>query len=87
MGKRKHLPLTPAEVRGILTILGFALKRTRGSHEQWEGETHGARRIVTVDAHYREFSVDLMARVVRQSGLTPEEFYRADPKVAKRYGG
>jgi predicted RNA binding protein YcfA (HicA-like mRNA interferase family) len=33
----KYPPLTPAEVEKILEKAGFKLKRTSGSHNQWEG--------------------------------------------------
>jgi predicted RNA binding protein YcfA (HicA-like mRNA interferase family) len=74
----KYPPLTPAEVEKILERAGFTLKRTSGSHNQWEGTVKGMRRLVTVDQLSRSsetFGKKLMKSMIRQSGMTNDEFY------------
>lgn len=74
----KYPPLTPTEVEKILERAGFILKRTSGSHNQWEGIVKGKRRLVTVDKLSRSsetFGKRLMKSMIRQSGMTKDEFY------------
>ena len=61
----------------ILQAHGFTLKRQVASHQQWEGVVSGHRRLVTVDASYREFSGWLLATMIRQSGL-PKSIFRTN---------
>lgn len=59
------------DVRRALVAHGFVHKRTRGSHEQWEGYVGGLRRVVTVDANDAPFhgrSRSLQS-VIRHSGI------------------
>lgn len=85
MGFRTYLPLSPDDLVRVLKAFGFAYKRTAGSHEQWEGVINDVRRISTVQRIKGEYSTDRMKRLIDNLGLTPEEFYRADSKIAKRY--
>jgi len=74
----KYPPLTPAQVENILVKAGFSLKRTASSHNQWEGYVKGKRRLVTVDQLSRSseiFGKRLMKSMIRQSGMTNDEFY------------
>lgn len=74
----KHPPLTPSEVEKILKRAGFILKRTSGSHNQWEGTIKGRRRLVTVDRLSRTsetFGKRLLNNLIRQSGMDKDEFY------------
>jgi predicted RNA binding protein YcfA (HicA-like mRNA interferase family) len=74
----KYPSLTPAEVEKILERAGFILKRTSGSHHQWEGTIKGQRRLVTVDMLSRSsetFGKRLMKSMIWQSGMTKDEFY------------
>jgi predicted RNA binding protein YcfA (HicA-like mRNA interferase family) len=87
MPSRKYLPLTPNEVERVLKALGFEHKRTRGDHAQWEGTVKGVRRVSTVQLIRGEYSEDRMKRIIENLGLTVEEFYGADAKIAKRYFG
>ena len=87
MTARKYLPLEPSEVERILKDLGFELKRTRGDHNQWEGVTHGTRRVCTVQQIRGSFSIGRMKTMIEQIGLTPDEFYKANSNIAKRYYG
>lgn len=83
----KYPPLTPAEVRAILSRKGFQQVRGGGSHEQWEhANVGGQRRLVTVDAAERDFGVKLMKTMISQSGLTREEFYGATPGTGRKIG-
>ena len=70
--------LTPAEIEEILKNAGFHLKRSDGSHFHWEGDIGGQRRLVTVDHHdgmSSTFGPDLMASMIRQSGMLRKKFY------------
>ena len=87
MSRRKYPPLTPAEVKAILTRWSFAEKNREGSHAQFErlaDHRDRQRRVVTVDLAEREFDEFLIKSMIRQSGLTREEFYGATKKTAKR---
>jgi predicted RNA binding protein YcfA (HicA-like mRNA interferase family) len=88
MGKRKYLPLTPAEVIANLEALGFKLKHTVGDHRQYERLADAARKrsIVTVDIGIKEFGEFLLASMIRQSNFSRDEFYGATKKTARRAG-
>lgn len=74
-----HYPLlNRTQVEKILKELGFNPKVTRGSHTQWEGHTKGQRRLVTVrklKSAKELYGPQLMNSMIRQSGLSKEEFY------------
>ncbi len=78
MGQRKYPPLKLAEVISILRANEFTQKGQEGSHAQYEGESHGQRRVVTVDTAESEFDDFLIRSMIRQSGLTRVEFYLLD---------
>jgi predicted RNA binding protein YcfA (HicA-like mRNA interferase family) len=86
MGKRRHPPLSPSEVIGILQALGFDLKRQTGSHQHYEGlaEDGETRKIVTVDTSVDEFWQDIVKSMIRQSGWSREKFYGATRKTGKK---
>jgi len=77
MGHRKYPPLTPRQVIANIQAHGFCFKRQDGSHAQYEksADKTNPRKIVTVDVGKKEFSVDLIKSMIRQSGLTRDEFY------------
>lgn len=81
---RRNPPLTPREVRNVLEAQGFEHDRTEGSHEQWVGNYGGSKRVVTVDAAEKEFSNRLMKSMIRQSGMSRDEFYRSTERTAKK---
>lgn len=83
---RKYPSLTPSEVRAILQARTFVKKGQRGSHEQWAGVWAGNPRVVTVDGHYPEFDDDLIKSMIRQSGMTREQFYGATDRTARKIG-
>jgi predicted RNA binding protein YcfA (HicA-like mRNA interferase family) len=72
-------PLTPSEVEEILKNAGFHLKRSDGSHFQWEGDVEGQRRMVTVDhlggRMSETFGPELTRSMIRQSGMSRKTFY------------
>lgn len=87
MGFKKYLSLTPSEFIRILKAFHFIKKRTTGDHEQWEGTTHGQRRLATVQLIKGTYDKSRMKLLVQNMGVTVEEFYRADEKISKRYFG
>jgi predicted RNA binding protein YcfA (HicA-like mRNA interferase family) len=70
------------DVRRALTACGFEHKRTRGSHEQWEGHVDGIRRVVTVDANDAPFLARSrsLKSIIRHSGIPKRDFYAAAGK-------
>lgn len=76
MGRRPPI-LSLADVRTILGRAGFVLKRTKSSHEHWEGYVNGKREMVTVDTGVGEFAPNnwLTSSMIRQSGLAKKTFY------------
>ena len=64
--------LKPREVVAILNSLGFEEVRQRGSHKQFR---HPDGRQTTVPVHGgRDISPILLRRIIKDIGLTPEEF-------------
>ena len=68
------------KVRDAIRILeehGFHLKRTRGSHRQFEGVVSGQRRLVTVAGKEgKDLAPDTLASIARQSALPGRAFGR-----------
>jgi len=83
---KKYPPLTPKEVVAILIARGLGLDRQDGSHAHYEGFVKGKRVIVTVDMSYPEFDDKRIKTMIAQSGLTREEFYRANKATARKIG-
>ena len=69
--------LAARDIRRILGNAGFALKRTTGGHEHWEGYVDGKRRLVTIDPKLSPFTSRsrVLNRMIRQSGLGKSGFY------------
>ena len=86
MGKRKYPPLKRSEVVEIVLALGFAYKRTSGSHYHYERPAKGSmdRKLVTVDMGKAEFTEFLIKSMVSQSGFSCECFYGATKSTAKK---
>lgn len=83
----RHLPtLTASEVRQILSARGFVYKRSKGSHEIYEGMINGQRRVVTVDENEAPFEPFILRSMIEQSGLTRDDFYASTKKTAKKIG-
>jgi predicted RNA binding protein YcfA (HicA-like mRNA interferase family) len=62
----------------IIERHGFELKRTTGSHRQYEGLVDGRIQLVTVAAHRMgdEILAKTLASMIRQSGLSKRTFHR-----------
>ena len=74
----RYPPLTCADVKRILTQLGFAPRpRGSGSHEQWVKDDEGQRWKVTVDWPKAPFRHDRTASMARQAGVSRRAFYAA----------
>lgn len=81
---KKYPPLTPRDVLEILKANGFVYKDTVGSHEHYEGFINGLRRKVTVDLAIDDFGKDLMQSMIRQSGLSRDDFYCSTKHTARK---
>ncbi len=69
--------LKPREVVEILTGLGFIEVRQRGAHKQFR---HADGRFTTVPFHKgRDIAPPLLRKIIRDIGMTAEEFLRAKP--------
>jgi predicted RNA binding protein YcfA (HicA-like mRNA interferase family) len=86
MGLTRYPLLKPKEVISILIALGFSLKRTDGSHAQYERPASDGheRTLVTVDLGYSQFTKKMMQNMIRQSKFSRTTFYWATTKTAKR---
>ena len=63
-----------AEFRRAAAKLGFRLGRQTGSHERW---IHDDGRATTIPIHGgREIGVPLFYKILRQLGITEQEFER-----------
>ncbi len=71
-------PLTCKEVKSILKNLGFYLRDTVGSHENWVPKDPNVDfRKVTVDCPKAPFSPILVGFMHKQAGVTKKQFYAA----------
>lgn len=68
-------PLPFREVRRKLEAAGFREVSRAGSHVKFVRETKVERRIAIVPDH-REVATGTLRSILRQAGLTPEEFER-----------
>ena len=67
--------LKPREVVRILEKAGFVVVRQRGSHIQMKHPDQPERRI-TIPYHRRDLAPKTLASIIRQAGLTVEEFLK-----------
>jgi predicted RNA binding protein YcfA (HicA-like mRNA interferase family) len=81
---KKYPPLTPREVIEILTFRGFVLDRTSGDHRNYVRETRQGEKTVTVDMGIDVFDDELIKSMIRQSGLSYEDFYCSTTTTAKK---
>jgi predicted RNA binding protein YcfA (HicA-like mRNA interferase family) len=79
----RYPPLTAADVRRILSNLGFELEKGRGgAHEQWRKLAPGQpARKVTLSPHHQPFKNRIVDYMATQAGVTKAEFYAALKKV------
>ena len=65
---------TAREFQRVASQLGFTRRRQTGSHERWN---HPDGRAVTIPIHGgRDIGPPLFYKIVRQLGLSPEDFDR-----------
>ncbi|MDI6793021.1 MAG: type II toxin-antitoxin system HicA family toxin [bacterium] len=72
----KRPALSSREIEQILRKKDFIFTHQRGSHQYWTGFIKGKKRRVTLIANQKDFHPDTMKSMIRQSGLTEEEFYQ-----------
>ena len=65
--------LRPAEVQSILERAGFELHHSTGSHRIFKHPERAEIR-VTVPFHSRDLKIGTLRAIIRQSGMTVEEF-------------
>ena len=82
---KKYPPLTPSEVVDILRANGFRKDR-RGNHDVYVGEIRGLMRSVPVKMNVTAFDNFLIQSMIRQSGLTREEFYGSTRQTGLKIG-
>ncbi|MBM3148607.1 MAG: type II toxin-antitoxin system HicA family toxin [Chloroflexi bacterium] len=64
--------LKPAEMINALDKAGFKIVRQTGSHViMWKP---GLKRPIPVPIHQKELKRTLQTRIIKQAGLTPEQF-------------
>ena len=68
-------PLPYRHVRRKLEKAGFAIISQRGSHVKFVRHSDDEIRTVIVP-HHRDISIGTLRSIVRQAGLTPNEFER-----------
>jgi len=68
------MTLSSKDIEKILKAHGFILSRQKGSHQQFVGFVHGQKRRVTVIANQKSFASGTLKSMIRQSGLSQEEF-------------
>lgn len=71
---RRLLALDSRKAERTLRRYGFVLDRTKGSHQQFVGYVRGQKRRVTVVADQDRFTTKTLASMIRQSGLSEQEW-------------
>ena len=71
----KYRKLSSKDVEKILIKHGFKFVSQKGSHRQFKGVVKGRKRRVTVLADRKSFHPKTLKSMIRQSGLTEEEFF------------
>lgn len=81
---RKYPPLTAREVVAILRSLGFGYSHSEGGHDFYKG-CHSERNWkVTVDAKESPFDEFLLKSMMKQAGVSREQFYGATSNTASK---
>lgn len=62
----------PREAAAVLLKAGFEFARQRGSHRMYAKGSVG----VTIPWHTRDLRKGTLRQIIRQAGLTPDEFVR-----------
>jgi predicted RNA binding protein YcfA (HicA-like mRNA interferase family) len=74
---RELLSLASRDVERILCQYEFVLNRSKGSHQQFVGSVLGKKQRVTVIKNQKRFEPKTLASMIRQSGLTEQEWLNA----------
>jgi predicted RNA binding protein YcfA (HicA-like mRNA interferase family) len=74
---KELLKLKSSEIERLLCRHGFYLSRSKGSHRQYVGVVAGVKRRVTVIANLERFPVALLKSMIKQSGLSEEEWLQS----------
>jgi predicted RNA binding protein YcfA (HicA-like mRNA interferase family) len=68
-------PLPYRKVKEKLEAAGFEVATQKGSHVKFITQTNEGTRTAIVP-HHREIAVGTIRSIIRQAGLTPEDFER-----------
>lgn len=68
------MTISSKDIEKILKRHGFILSRQKGSHQQFVGVIRGEKKRVTVVANQKNFAPGTFKSMIRQSGLSEEEF-------------
>ena len=69
-----HLPIVdPKTMEKVLLALGFRRVRQKGSHAFYR---HNDGRYTTIPFHARDLPRSLIRRIIREAGISVEEFKR-----------
>ncbi len=63
------------ELLSVLSRLGFTLVSQKGSHMKYKKFVEG-RALVVIVPHYREIPKKVLLSIIRQAGMTREEFIK-----------
>jgi predicted RNA binding protein YcfA (HicA-like mRNA interferase family) len=83
---RKYPPLTEREVVANLKALGFGYSHSEGGHDFYKGCHAGRNWKVTVDPKESPFDEFLLKSMMKQAGVSREQFYAATDATAKKIG-
>jgi predicted RNA binding protein YcfA (HicA-like mRNA interferase family) len=83
MGDRRYPPLKLNQIIQILTARGYSLHKKKGDHRYYIKTDNGRKRIAQVDMGCREYNENLIPMLLKETGLTREEFYGSTKKTAK----
>jgi predicted RNA binding protein YcfA (HicA-like mRNA interferase family) len=71
----KYPKLSSEDVERVLVKLDFKFVTQKGSHKQFKGIVKGQKRRMTILANRKSFNPKTLKSMIRQSGLTKEEFF------------
>ncbi|MFY9462715.1 MAG: type II toxin-antitoxin system HicA family toxin [Candidatus Sungiibacteriota bacterium] len=71
--------LTPAHMLAILLRTGFKIIRQKGSHIRLAHPITG--RATTIAMHAKDFSRDLMMKILKQAGISIKDFLALLKKI------
>jgi predicted RNA binding protein YcfA (HicA-like mRNA interferase family) len=84
MGQRKYPPLTPSEIIEILLARGFLKHHTKSDHIYYVHIVRGQKHISQVDTGCPLYTEELLKKVLKETGLTREQFYCSTKSAAKK---